>query len=38
MVVEIAAGGSLWGSGVFRGWGSGRNALVAGWETGQLTG
>jgi len=33
-----AAAGSLWGSGVFRGWVSGRNALVAGWATGRLTG
>jgi hypothetical protein len=30
--------GSLWGSGLPRVWGFGRNALVAGWATGRLTG
>ena len=38
MVVQVVAAGSLWGSGVFRGWVAGRNALVAGWEAGELTG
>ena len=30
MVVQVVAAGSLWGSGVFMGWVSGRNAR-AGW-------
>jgi hypothetical protein len=38
MVAQVVAAGSLWGSGLPRGWGFGRNALVAGWEAGRLTG
>ena len=38
MVVQVVAAGSLWGSGLPRVWGFGRNALVAGWEAGRLTG
>ena len=38
MVVQVVAAGSLWGSGLPRVWGFGRNALVAGWATGRLTG
>jgi hypothetical protein len=34
----VVAAGSLWGSGLPRVWGFGRNALVAGWATGRLTG
>jgi hypothetical protein len=35
---QVVAAGSLWGSGLPRVWVSGRNALVAGWATGRLTG
>jgi hypothetical protein len=38
MVAQVVAAGSLWGSGLPRVWGFGRNALVAGWATGRLTG
>ena len=38
LVVQVVAAGSLWGSGLPRVWGFGRNALVDGWEVGGLTG